>query len=310
MSITSDILFAGGAGAEMSSGSTSYRDVRRFIFDSVPVSAAAALTMVKTLYPIGAAGLSGSSLDSVSLSQIAPLAWEGTLSYSTKTGSYTPEPGGGQPDSYTKRVTWGKWAVSRVVEADTRPTGALNPNNRKNIANSAGDRFAPAFTKETWYPQITIELNSSDGTTTPIQYVGGVNSTAMTICGIDVPRFCCMLVDYACNKADDGRYRRTFTFNLNFSLAPPGYTLLSTNRTGFIVWVLNAGLNKKVSGQRVPIYFNNEPVTSPVPISLEAGGPGGDVTPLGDGYTPIYLDFMPYDIFDFAGLLPPFDELQ
>lgn len=304
MAITSDILFAGGAGADMSSGSTSYRDVRRFIFDAIPASAAAALSMVKALYPIGAAGLNGSSLDSVSLSQLSPLAWEATLSYSTKSGSYTPGVGGALPDTYTKRVTWGKWAVSCVVEADTRPSGALNPNNRKNIANSAGDRFAPAFTKETWYPQITIELNTVDGTTTPIQYVGGVNSTAMTICGIDVPKFCCMLVDYACNKADDGRYRRIFTFNLNFSRSPPGHTLLGTSTTGFIQWVLDAGLNKLVGGTRTPIYFNNEPVTSPVPLD----GAGAPIT--GTGYSPVYLDFMPFDTFDFAGLLPPFDELQ
>lgn len=310
MAITQNILRTSGSSAQMQNGSTSYTDGRKFIFDTPPATADAALALIKALYPIGAAGLNGASLDSVSINQETPISWTADLAYSTKTGSYTPDGGGNPPATYTKKITWGKWAVSRVVEADTRPTGALNPNNRKNIANSAGDRFAPAFTKETWYPQITIELNSSDGSNTAIQYVGGVNSTAMTICGIDVPRFCCMLVDYACNKADDGRYRRTFTFNLNFSLAPPDYTLLSTNRTGFIVWVLNAGLNKKVSGKRVPIYFNNEPVTTPVPISLEAGGPGGDVTPLGDGYTPNYLDFMPYDVFDFAELLPPFDELQ
>lgn len=303
MAITSNILTSGGSGAEMASGSTSYTDMRRFIFDAAPASAAAALALIKAIYPIGVAGANASSLDSVSVSQVSSIVWDASLRYSTKSGSYTPDGGGGKPASYTKRITWGKWAISTVVENDTRPIGALNPNDRKNIANTAGDRFSPAFTKETWYPQITIELDSSDGSTTPIEYVGGVNNAAMTICGIDVPKFCCMLVDYASNKADDGRYKRVFTFNLNFSRAPPGNTLLGETTTGFIQWVLNAGLNKKVSGQRVPIYFNNEPVTAPVPLET-------DGTPLGDGYTPIYLDFLPYDNFDFTGVLPPFDEIQ
>jgi len=307
MAITSDILTSGGSGAEMSSGVTSYTDRRRFVFDSPPASASAALIAIKALYPIGAAGVNASSLHSVSISQLSSIIWDASLKYSTKTGSYTPDGGGGKPASYTKKITWGKWSISTVVENDTRPIGSLNPNNRKNIANSAGDRFSPAFTKETWYPQITIELDSSDGSTTPIQYVGGVNNTSMTIAGIDIPRFCCMLVDYSSNKADDGRFKRVFTFNLNFSRSPPGYTLLSETITGYIQWVLNAGLNKKVSGTRVPIYFNNEPVTSPVLLGLDVGG---DVNRLSDTDTPIYLDFLPYDNFDFNGVLPPFDELN
>ena len=153
MAITQNLLRTSGSSAQMQNGSTSYTDGRKFIFDTPPATADAALALIKVLYPIGAAGLNGASLDSISISQEAPICWTADLTYSTKTGSFTPDGGGNPPATYTKKITWGKWSVTRVVEADTRAAGggAGNPNNRTNIKNSAGDRFAPAFQVQKWY---------------------------------------------------------------------------------------------------------------------------------------------------------------
>ena len=114
-----------------------------------------------------------------------------------------------------------------------------------------------------------------------------------------------MFVDFASVKRAENEWLNTYSFNLNFTEAPAGYSIEGNVVTGFVEWVLNAGFNKSDgAGGKVKIYENNEPVTSPVPLD-SSGNPLGTAT--GEASF-CYLDFMPYHTIDFISKLPDFPE--
>jgi len=221
------------------------------------------------------------SLQSIEADSISGQEWIISLSYTTE---QTNVNNGGDAEDFKTDVQFSKWTYQRVVTKD-KETG-------EDVVNKAGEPFDSPVVEEISCPVVSVTRRKTAPNMEIIQNIGSINSTAFTLVGIDIPKYCAQLSDYRVdrNQDQDGNafYTQTFEFKLNFNKSK------DTNETiGFKAEVANVGFNYTDGTKLKEIKIQNSPVTTPQ--FLDASGGYSTTSPP----TPNYIQFVINDLFNF-----------
>lgn len=223
--------------------------------------------------------------------------WRFELNYSTKGFSLSV-------NDNERRVTVksGTWTYSQAVEVD-KETGAA-------IENSAGDPYDPKYIEQISSPVIIVTKRENSPKMDRIPLIGSINNAAVTICGIQAPKYCAMFSDYQSEPSYDEEGYLTFlnTITIKFKFNKN----VSGDEIGFKIEALNAGFNKKVGGVKEEITvktlqnpdeadpskwtYEYVPVATPQELDKD-----GDIT----GAIPSYKEFVVHDLMNFQTLKLP-----
>ena len=221
------------------------------------------------------------SLQSIEADSISGQEWVISLNYTTEQTNIN---NGGDAEDFKTDVQFSKWTYQRVVTKD-KETG-------DDVVNKAGEPFDSPVVEEISCPVVSVTRRKTAPNMEIIQNIGSINSTAFTLVGIEIPKYCAQLSDYRVdrNQDQDGNafYTQTFEFKLNFNKSKD-----TGDTIGFKAEVANVGSNYTDGTKLQEIKIQNSPVTTPQ--FLDASGGYSTTSPP----TPNYIQFVINDLFNF-----------
>jgi len=221
------------------------------------------------------------SLQSIEADSISGQEWVISLNYTTEQTNIN---NGGDAEDFKTDVQFSKWTYQRVVTKD-KETG-------DDVVNKAGEPFDSPVVEEISCPVVSVTRRKTAPNMEIIQNIGSINSTAFTLVGIEIPKYCAQLSDYRVdrNQDQDGNafYTQTFEFKLNFNKSKD-----TGDTIGFKAEVANVGFNYTDGTKLQEIKIQNSPVTTPQ--FLDASGGYSTTSPP----TPNYIQFVINDLFNF-----------
>lgn len=220
-------------------------------------------------------------------------AWTFLLSYSTKSGFDSADNDDPDTGTYRPEVKLGKWTYTRVVDRD-KVTGDL-------VANTAGDVYDPLPVETISAPTISITVQEYSAHMERLQDLGSINSAAITIAGVEAPKYCAMFDDYQTvpywDTEQNLTFKNTFTFKMKYFQNKAGVLIgftLEAASQGFNSKDVTAPNNKveiKVADPDFPTDRTKDvPVATPQLLDAD-----GLVTAV-----PFYQEFVVHDILDFS----------
>ena len=223
------------------------------------------------------------SLGNIDADAISGQEWIIALTYNTD------QTNDNQSDiDFKTDVRHGKWTFNRVVTQD-KETG-------QPIVNTAGEAFDSPIIEEVACPVLSVTRRRTSPEMNLLELVGSINSTAFTLVGVDIPKYCAQLSDYTIERGQDqdgnGFYIQTFEFKLNYSKSK-----VTGETIGFKAEVANVGFRvSKGTDKYANITYEGQPVTAPAFLN-EDGTRGTS--------TPNYLQFVINDLSNFSSLNLP-----
>ena len=221
------------------------------------------------------------SLQSIEADSISGQEWIISLNYTTEQTNIN---NGGDAEDFKTDVQFSKWTYQRVVTKD-KETG-------DDVVNKAGEPFDSPVVEEISCPVVSVTRRKTAPNMEIIQNIGSINSTAFTLVGIEIPKYCAQLSDYRVdrNQDQDGNafYTQTFEFKLNFNKSKD-----TGDTIGFKAEVANVGFNYNDGAKLQEIKIQNSPVTTPQFLDV-SGGYSTTSPP-----TPNYIQFVINDLFNF-----------
>jgi hypothetical protein len=224
----------------------------------------------------------GCLCSSVTVSQSAekPTHWTGTAEYTPFTwGGVVP---GGDPNNPLD------WLPIPVWINETFESPLIRDFNGDRVANSAGDNYSPPQTTLASRKVLVIERNEADFSEA-LADVWRNKANEFTWNGYAPKMACCRSIT-GTPKTDPFLgvyYSVKYEFEFWDRVTGPD---VATR------WVLDAGWNEVVSGQKIKIF--NDDLTEPSEIPL-LDGSGGRLAP---GGTPVFKEVQYRDVVDFDGL--------
>lgn len=223
------------------------------------------------------------SLASIEADAISGQEWIIALNYNTD------QTNDNQSDvDFKTDVRHGKWTFNRVVAKD-KETG-------EPIVNTAGELFDSPIIEEVACPIISVSRRRTSPEMNLLELVGSINSTAFTLVGVDIPKYCAQLSDYTIERGLDqdqnSFYIQTFEFKLNFTKS-----IVTGQTIGFKAEVANVGFRvSKGVDKFADITYQGSPITAPA--FLNEDGTSGTSTAN-------YKQFVINDLVNFSSLNLP-----
>ena len=219
------------------------------------------------------------SLQSIEADSISGQEWVISLNYTTEQTNIN---NGGDAEDFKTDVQFSKWTYQRVVTKD-KETG-------DDVVNKAGEPFDSPVVEEISCPVVSVTRRKTAPNMEIIQNIGSINSTAFTLVGIEIPKYCAQLSDYRVdrNQDQDGNafYTQTFEFKLNFNKSQD-----TSETIGFKAEVANTGFRvSKGADKYANITYEGQPITSPAFLNDD----GTRATS-----TPNYIQFVINNLFNF-----------
>ena len=219
------------------------------------------------------------SLQSIEADSISGQEWVISLNYTTEQTNIN---NGGDAEDFKTDVQFSKWTYQRVVTKD-KETG-------DDVVNKAGEPFDSPVIEEISCPVVSVTRRKTAPNMEIIQNIGSINSTAFTLVGIEIPKYCAQLSDYRVdrNQDQDGNafYTQTFEFKLNFNKSQD-----TSETIGFKAEVANTGFRvSKGADKYANITYEGQPITSPAFLNDD----GTRATS-----TPNYIQFVINNLFNF-----------
>ena len=231
------------------------------------------------------------SLVNVDADAISGQEWIIGLSYSTDQTNDNPS-----DVDFKTDVRHGKWTFQRVVTQD-KETGA-------DIVNSAGETFDSPIVEEVACPLLSVTRRRTSPDMSLIELIGSINSSAFTLVGVKIPKYCAQLSDYVVERGQDQEgnpfYTQTFEFKLNFTKSKVTNVMI-----GFKAEVANVGFSYKSdqpdnngysNGKRTIYDKDGQPISTPSFLSVDGLSPRAD---------PNYLQFVINNLYDFGSFSLP-----
>lgn len=221
--------------------------------------------------------------------------WDFRLSYTSKGANATQNSNTGD---YRPEVKTGKWAYTVVVDRD-KETG--DP-----IANTVGDPYDPLPIDTISAPTLSVTVQEFSANMNRLTQLGSINSGAITIVGVDAPKYCCMFDDYQSTAFWDEEgfltFKNTFTFKYKF------FKNKAKEEIGFKLEAVNQGFNKKdatAPNEKAEIKVADPEFptdrTKDVPVAVpQMLTEAGVVT-----NEPFYQEWVVHDLLDFTQFALP-----
>lgn len=165
--------------------------------------------------------------------------WQFELTYSTAGFNSSSR----SDSTYTTEVGISKWTYNRTVLTDQV--------SKKTILLPTGEIYDSSFEEQVSAPIISVTVKEYTPHTSRIALIGSINSSAITIAGVSIPKYCAMLDDYSPQPHRDEEgyltFRNTFKIKLKFANNNKGKEI------GFTVESLAASFNQVVDDKLVAI---------------------------------------------------------
>lgn len=190
-----------------------------------------------------------------------------------------------EDDTYTPKVSFGKWTYNRVVSVDKETDDV--------IKLPTGEPYDPQPVEQVSAVLLSITMKEYSANISRISMIGSINQSAIRICGVSCPKYCAMLDDYrpVPHRDNDGflTFRNTFVFKLKF------FKNRSGQEIGFKLESLAASFNELSDGDltEITVKDNNDndvPVATPQMIDET----GSKTT------SPYYQEWVIHDLANFS----------
>lgn len=159
------------------------------------------------------------------------LSWQFDLVYTTRPigGSSTTD----DDEFYIPEVSFGRWTYQIIVDRDKVSDLAL--------LTPAGDPLDPLPVEAISSLTLSVTTKENSPNLGRISDVGSINSSAIRIAGVTIPKYCGMFDDYITEpfreEHDVISYKNTLTFKLKYFKNKKG------DQIGFKLETLNSGFN-------------------------------------------------------------------
>ena len=227
------------------------------------------------------------SLQSISAEAMSGQEWIVSLTYTTRQTDVN-----GSDVDFKTDVQFSKWTYQKVVYND-KETGAP-------IVNKAGQPFDSPVISEIACPVVSVTRRRTAPNMEIIQQIGSINSSAFTLVGIEIPKYCAQLSDYRIERGQDqdgnAFYTQTFEFKLNFNKSKDtGETI------GFKEEIGNTGFEYLDGNGKLQDVQTSDGSPTSTPKYLDSNG-GYSKT---NQPTPNYIQFVINDLNNFSSFNLP-----